>query len=227
MTTPRAVAGLAGAAVLLAALAPPLEELAAERFAAHMVQHLALTHAVAPLLVLAGAHRRVLRALPRARRGDHVGPRPRTWGMVLVVALHLAVMVTWHVPAAYELAMEVTAVHVAEHLTMLGSALAFWATLGVRRHPPEPVGALLAFVAALVMGALAALLSFATRPLYDVHADGAGPWALTALQDQQLGGAIMWIPGGLVYLGAAVAIVIAWITDDERRDATFTAGRRS
>lgn len=227
MTTPRAVSGLAGAAVLLAALSPPLEALAAERFAAHMVQHLALTHAAAPLLVLAGAPRRALQALPRAPHGDRLGRRPGTWGMVLLVALHLAVMVAWHVPAAYELAMEVTAVHVAEHLTMLASALAFWAVLGAGRRRPEPVGALLAFVAALVMGGLAALLSFATRPLYDVHADGGGPWALTAMQDQQLGGAIMWIPGGLVYLGAAVAIVISWITADERGDATFTAGRRS
>lgn len=34
---------------------------------------------------------------------------------------------------------------------------------------------------------------------------------LTALEDQQLGGLIMWVPGSLVYLGIALALLLRWI----------------
>ena len=55
---------------------------------------------------------------------------------------------------------------------------------------------------------LGALLTLAPRPLYAIHELTAAPWGLTALEDQQLGGLLMWVPGGLI-LAAALAVAMA------------------
>jgi cytochrome c oxidase assembly factor CtaG len=60
-------------------------------------------------------------------------------------------------------------------------------------------------------GLLGALLTFAGAPLYPAYADGATSWSLTPLEDQQLGGLIMWVPAGLVYIVAALALVAGWM----------------
>lgn len=219
------LAGAAGAVALVVALSPPLDGAAHDVFAAHMVQHLALTHAVAPLLLLGRVHRRAARLAPigvRRRWGRRLARVARGRGPaggVVVTGVHVLVVLAWHLPVLYDLALAVPAVHVLEHLLLLGSALGFWAALGAGSHRPVPLGALLAFAASLGLGALAALLSVAPAPLYAAHAATGGPWGLSALQDQQLGGAIMWIPGGLVYLAAAVTTVVRWIGADERRPA--------
>lgn len=225
MTVSRNLLGLAGAAILLAVLGPPLEALAHEWFAAHMVQHLALTHVAAPLLLLGRLHRRLVSLVPLAarrrwgRRLARVGRRLDPAGRVFAMLAHIAVVLAWHVPILYDLAFELPAVHGLEHLLMLGSALGFWAALGAGSGRAVPLAALLAFVASLALGALAALLSFAPEPLYAAHVAADGPWGLSVLQDQQLGGALMWIPGGLVYLVASASTVVRWIGADERRPA--------
>jgi putative membrane protein len=60
-------------------------------------------------------------------------------------------------------------------------------------------------------GALGALLVIARHAWYPVYGDGPGTWGLTALEDQQLGGLIMWVPCGLVYMAAALAIAAHWV----------------
>jgi putative membrane protein len=58
-------------------------------------------------------------------------------------------------------------------------------------------------------GALGALLTFAPHPWYLHYA--AGAFGLTALEDQQLGGLVMWVPGGLTYMVAGLALAAAWL----------------
>lgn len=208
---------------LLLALASPLDDLAELLFAAHMVQHLLLVLAAAPLLLLARTHLAVARVVPVTTRRraariarrmvERIGPA----GIVSITVTHVVTVLSWHVPTLYDLAVRNLGVHLLEHATLLTTALLFWAAFGVGRPRPVAAAAIVSFVAALSMGLLAALMSFADSPWYAVHLGRSELLGVPALTDQRLAAAIMWIPGGIVYLLATAIGVVRWISDDERR----------
>ena len=207
---------------LVVALVSPLEALSEVLFAAHMVQHLLLTLVAAPLLLLGRIHHAVTPLLPLdlrrswgrrlARGARRVGPGL----LVVAVGVHVGTVVAWHVPALYTLAASSALAHGLEHLTLLGSAVGFWAVMGAARPRPVAAAGLAAFVTSLVFVGLAALLTSAPTPWYGPHLTTTQPFGLTPLEDQQLAAAIMWVPGGMVYLGAAAAAILRWIRADER-----------
>lgn len=124
--------------------------------------------------------------------------------------LHAAALWGWHVPALFEAALANAWVHGLQHASFLGTALLFWWSVlgrGVRR--PDAVGLASLFTTMLHAGALGALLTFAPHPWYAHYAAAAS--GLTALEDQQLGGLVMWVPGGLAYMVAGLAIMAAWL----------------
>jgi putative membrane protein len=101
-------------------------------------------------------------------------------------------------------------------VSLLGSAIGFWRA--VRAAPvPAAVAGLLATM--VQMGLLGALLTFAGRPLYACHAITTQPWGLTPLEDQQLAGLIMWVPGGAIYLAAALRLAHRWLGGSKRLSA--------
>jgi putative membrane protein len=83
---------------------------------------------------------------------------------------------------------------------------------------PNGLGALLVFAMAMQSVLLSVLLTFARAPWYAGYATTTTPWGLAPLADQQLAGVIMWIPAGLVYLVAALTLMVAWIHAAERED---------
>jgi hypothetical protein len=96
------------------------------------------------------------------------------------------------------------------HLTTIGSALWLWAALLGRLADRPDATALAGLVTAVQLGVLGALLTLAPRALYAPHAGGATtPWGLTPLEDQQLGGLLMWVPGGLIFAAVMVG-ALAW-----------------
>jgi putative membrane protein len=216
----RGAGPVAGAAVVTVALAPPLHAAAEALFAAHMVQHLLLVGAAAPLLALGTPGIALLAALPRRARTWLIRQRrhaertlPRA--PVALVALsawlfHVAVVWLWHAPALYAWGLRSPYVHAAEHATLLITAWAFWAVV---LHPRTRLGVggamLYLFAAAGHCAALGALLTLADTPWYAVHAATASTWGLTPLEDQQLAGLIMWIPGGMAYAAIALARLAA------------------
>lgn len=226
---PLAFAG--GCVVLGVALLGPVPVWADELFAVHMAQHLALTLAAPPLL-LAGRPVTVVRfALPvRVRRRvgrpeRRVADRLDAGVAVLAVAVYVTTVLAWHVPALFEAAVRVPAVHALEHSTLLVGGLLFWAVLGVGRRSPGPAGGLAAFGAAISLGALGGGLALTESIWYGVHPGGHG---LSPLEDQQLAGAIMWVPGGVVHVAAAVVAVAGWLRADERaRRRVVLTDRRS
>ena len=130
---------------------------------------------------------------------------------ILLVAVALFMLATlvlwgWHVPAAYDAAMANHAVYWVMQATLLGSAWLFWRAV---LAPAQAVGsALLSILGTYMqMGFLGALLTFAPRGLYAIHATAPLDWGFTALSDQQLGGLIMWVPAGLPY--AALGLLVA------------------
>ncbi len=112
-------------------------------------------------------------------------------------------------------------VHVLEHASFLFTAWAFWRVVvgarGAGRVSPG-FGVLLIFAMALQSVFLSVLLTFARTPWYAGYAATTTPWGLAQLADQQLAGVIMWIPAGLVYLAAALALMVTWIQGTERGD---------
>ena len=189
---------VAGVVVALAAVFSPLEEMATELFAAHMVQHLILVFVVPPLLVA---------GWPSARRVPVVLTVP-----LVVLVLHATAMWVWHLPVLYDAAIANDLVHVLEHGSFVLTGLLFWGVVAGRFRTLDRLPRVgLVFGIALASGALGALLAFASAPLYDSHLGTTQEWGLTALEDQQLAGGIMWVPPGVVYLVVMLVLLARWL----------------
>jgi len=213
-----------GIAVLAVALVSPLDRMGEELFAAHMTQHMLLAIVAPPLLMLgapelallwllpASARRRLARAVNRTtllRRAWLAATAPAVAWLVHAVAIW-----SWHLPRLYTLALRSDAAHAAEHLSFVGTgALVWWAIVHPRgqRRTAYAVGILTLFATATQTGILGALLTLTHRVWIPAQSAGAAAWGLTPIEDQQLAGLIMWVPGGLLYVVAMAALFLAWI----------------
>lgn len=223
---------LLGVAAIVVALASPIDALAHDLFSVHMVQHMLLVAVGAPLLLLGAPVRPLLRGLPLTVRGSFVRPLARNRMVralahllrypLVAGALYVGGLYAWHVPPLYDAAVADPLVHVVEHAWFLTTALLFWSVV----IDPIPFRATLPYSARifflLVAGAaqntiLGGILSFSTRVLYGSYADGQPErYGIDAVTDQRIGGAIMWVPGDLIFLGAASAAFFLWLAQEER-----------
>ncbi|MCF3934793.1 cytochrome c oxidase assembly protein [Acuticoccus sp. M5D2P5] len=182
----RRPAGLAAVAVLVIAFVSPLCALSSALFSARVVHHILLVAVAAPLLAV---------AFPAA------GPR-RLASAFVVSTL---VLWGWHLPAAYDLALSNVAIYWLMQLTLIASAVWFWRAVFARET--SLVEAMLFVIAGFAqMGMLGAILTFAPDPLYAAHMSAPFAWGLSPLDDQRLGGLIMWVPAGLPY--AVIAAIL-------------------
>jgi len=212
------------------ALLSPLDPLGETLFAAHMAQHLLLMTAGALLLALGAPDRALFWVLaPEDRRALggwwHRRRHLRATAALLrepLVAWLLSVgsLAFWHLPGPYQAALAHDRVHALEHLSFICTGLLFW-WVAVRQEGPgrlhPGMRVLYVFTAGLPGGLLGALLTFAGRPLYATQSAGAPLWGLTPLEDQQLAGLIMWMPGALFYLCVAGWLFVGWLRTEERR----------
>ena len=191
-----------GTALALALLVfvSPFCALSSALFSARVVHHLLLTVALAPLLVF---------ALP-AERTRWPGSLA-FWTAVQAFAFWL-----WHSPSLYAQALSSHSIYWLMQLTLAGTAAGFWASL---RRSGEPAAVAALLVTTVQMGLLGALITFATMPLYAPHLSTTLPWGLTALEDQQVAGLIMWAPAAAFYLAAALFVVQRWLAREERETA--------
>ena len=224
--------------VLVAALVSPLHAMGDVLFSAHMVQHELLITVAAPLLVLGRPLVPMLWGLPPAwRRG--AGRAARTpavhgawhWltGASVAFLLHAAALWLWHAPGLYQATLTSDAMHAAQHVSFLATGLLFWwVAFGRGRPAPRPgaqasartraaqgMGAAMLFGTALHTTALGALITFATSLWYPAYGATTAPWGLMPLEDQQLAGLIMWIPGGVAYVVAALSLFAGWMRGAE------------
>jgi putative membrane protein len=188
----------AGWAVASFAFLSPLCALSVSLFAARVGQHMILTLIAAPLIAV---------ALPPTRRTNLIN-----------AALFFAALWLWHMPAPYEATFRSTAVYWAMHVTLFGSAILLWRDLvgHVGDHTLDALAA--GTFTSVQMGLLGALLTFASRPLFTPHLLTSETWGLSPLTDQQLGGLLMWVPGGLLFVWVAVhSMRRLWQLLDEAR----------
>ncbi len=232
----RVTSFLAGMLVLGVALVSPIDPLATHLFSVHMVQHLLLLMVAPPLLVAGAPFVAVLWVLPRrvrqrfARWTGMRGPLRMVWYVLwqplAVWGLYALTLWLWHLPRLYDLALENRLVHDMQHAAFLLTACLFWRVLidpFDRLRANRGLGILLLFATSLHGGALGALLTLSPRPLYSSYAETTQPWNLTHLEDQQIAGAIMWMPAAFVYLALSVTLFILWLRELSRREAMHPA----
>jgi putative membrane protein len=219
---------IAGWVTLIIALVSPLHPWGAVLFSAHMTQHELLMLVAAPLLVLGRPVIPFLWALPRSTaRAIALWAKNSSWQRIwntitapfLAWLIHAVILWSWHVPVLFQATRDSEFIHALQHASFLFSALLFWWAIlhGRRRAVGFGVAVLYMFTTALHSGLLGALLTFTRTLWYPIYANTTQPWGLTPLEDQQLGGLIMWIPAGVVYIIAALALFAGWLRESEKR----------
>lgn len=175
--------------VAAVALISPLCALSVALFSARVAQHMVLVLIAAPLIAA---------AWPIAAR--HYSPW-RVWG---AAAAFFAALWLWHMPAPYDSTFTSTTLYWAMHVTLFGSAILLWREL--LHHCASRTAEVLAvgLFTSMQMGLLGAVLTLAGHPVFLWHLTTSAAWGFTALQDQQLGGVLMWIPGIGLFLFAAM-----------------------
>jgi putative membrane protein len=214
-----ALAFAGGLAIVVVALVSPIDRLGEERlFTMHMVQHLLLAD-LAPILLLAGLSRAFLRPAVRRLRPieEALGPLAHP---VAALVLYVGLMVLWHTPAMYELALDHSWAHALEHASFFGAGVAFWWFLiepvPPRRRVTGPWALAYLATAKVLMGLLGVILAFAPDALYQTYEDAPRTWGLTAVEDQNIGGLVMMVEQSLVLV---VAFVVFFTRMLERSEA--------
>ena len=225
----RAVPFWAGWSFLLIALGPPVDTLGGQLFSVHMVQHEILMLLAAPLLVISRPWGYLLWGLPSAARRLFArlnrSSSLRSGGRWLVSPqgawiLHAAALWAWHVPVLFNASLTSDAVHALQHFSFFVSALLFWAALLLSRDRARNAGAIIyLFTTAMHSGLLGVLLTFSPVAWYAPYRETTALFNLTPLEDQQLGGLIMWVPSSLVFLVAGLLLAARCLADEGTRSA--------
>ena len=213
---------LAGIVTLALALASPLAGLDDRLLTTHMVQHLLLLMIAPPLLLLGAPQIPIVRAIPPALAKRTVGLVAKSRGgrrlfagathPVTGLALFSAVMLGWHLPGPFQAALRSDHWHIAEHGCMIAAGLLFWYPV-IRPWPAAERWSGWALVPYLLVAdgansVVAAFMVFSGRLLYPSYAGLPRLDGISPLDDQIIAGALMWVPGSILFLLTAIAIVI-------------------
>ncbi len=232
-TDVRLASFLSGLALLWIAIASPLDGFADTLLTVHMVEHLLLMSEIPMLLLFGLPVVPLLRGLPAPITRTILGPLLRLralrnfahWLVTPAIACLLMNIgyLAWHVPAAYDLALENETIHATEHLCFLITSLLFWWTI-LRPWParPRPAdwGALLYLALSdIVMTMLSGFLTFVDRPIYPYYIAHPNPFGLPILEDQILGAVIMWVLGSFAFLVPAMVITVRLLSPARARTA--------
>jgi putative membrane protein len=184
-------------------------------FSAHMVQHLVLT-LVAPPLLIAGTPGWMLR--PALRWS--VAERIARWltKPAHCFAIFNIVLAGWHLPPVYNLAMAHHSVHIVQHLMFIAAAvLMWWPVMSPLPELPRlsyPAQMLYCFALSIPMSLVSVYIAYADALLYTAYAASPRLWGITPMQDQLIGGLVMWIPGGLFFFGVMSVVYWQWQAHD-------------
>ena len=211
---------VAALVVLFVALNGPLHNLSdTYLFSAHMAQHLLLTLVFPPLL-LYGTPADIVRVFLRPRwmfAAARVVTRPLAAALIFSAPIAI-----WHVPALYEAALRHHNLHIGQHLVFLATAvIMWWPVLSPVPELPRAqylVQMLYLFLLGIPMSITGALITFADSPLYPFYGAAPRVWGLSLLQDQQIGGLMMWVCGGVMVWLVMTVIWFRYAVWDARGD---------
>jgi putative membrane protein len=223
-----AMSFFAGWLSLFVALIGPFHTLSEALFSAHMTQHEILMLVAAPLIILGRPQIAMVWAIPPRWRltvsdvknddlFEHIWRAMSASFAAFLI--HAAALWIWHIPAMFDATLESDWVHAAQHVSFFGTALLFWWAIvnSSLDWKNSFVGVLFLFLTSLHSGILGALLTFTREAWYPAYSGTTMAWGFTPLEDQQLGGLIMWVPAGLVYIGAGLVMFARLLADSEKR----------
>jgi putative membrane protein len=216
----RIAAFVAGLVVLLGSLNGPIHDLSDDYlFTAHMLQHLLLTM-VFPPLIIAAIPGWLLRPLVRpawVRRTGRFLAHP-----IIAGAIFTLVLCAWHLVPVYDLMMSDHDVHIVAHLLFIVAAFIMWWPVmsPIEEVPPLSYGLrmLYLFLVSVPMQIPAALITMADTPLYRWYVAAPRTFGLSPLEDQRIGGLLMWIPGNLWLFGAIAVVFFFWNREQAREE---------
>ena len=232
----RLLAYWGGILFIALALLSPIETLSGQLFFMHMIQHLLLVMLAPPLLMLgepmpvllwglpAGARRgagrvlsRVLHRKSASRRALRAATGPGIVWLLFVVAL-----VGWHDPNAYNAALRSDLVHDVEHVSFFITAMLYWwhvVGAGPRIHKRLSRTAQVVYVIAAIPPNMltGVVIAFAGQVIYSYYLAVPRLWGISALDDQILGGVIMWVPGTMMYMSAILILTARWLQGEEAK----------
>jgi cytochrome c oxidase assembly factor CtaG len=218
---PQALAFAGSILLLMAAVLSPIDRLGEDYlFSAHMVQHI-LIGDLAPLLLLLALSRVIMR--PATRRITGIERRlgglvhPATFIVVWLIGIYF-----WHIPAMYNGALEHPVVHALEHATFFAAGTLLWWPLiqpvPMRRKLEGTMGLAYIFAAKMTLGVLGLYLTWSTAVAFDYYNHVPRIWNLTAIQDQNVGGAIMMVEQALVLLAVFFLLFVKMLTQSEEAE---------
>jgi putative membrane protein len=214
-------------AAMFLVLQGPLHELSDFfLFSAHMVQHLVLILMMPPFL-LAGIPDWMLRPALRLR-----GVKALARGLTLPLvsfALNNVIFLAWHFPGPYDLMMRNHTVHIGMHLMiMVTGTIMWWPVMSPLPELPRiaaPLQMVYLFLAGIPMMISAALITFSSTALYSWYVEAPRIFPISALDDQRMGGVIMWVPGALVLWAGIAYVYFRWTTRERMLDEAEAAAR--
>ncbi len=194
-------------------------------FSAHMVQHLLLTLIMPPLLLF-GLPGWMIRPVLLHRA---VAPlSTRVTRAAMAYAIFNVTVAVWHIPALYNTAVEVHEVHILQHLLFMSTAvIMWWPILSPVPELPRlayPGQMLYCFLMAVPMSIVAIYIAMADSVLYPAYAAAPRLWGISPMMDQQIGGLIMWIPGGLFFYVVMTFVFFRWSGRQEDGTAAAQVG---
>jgi putative copper resistance protein D len=214
------------------ALLSPIEAYEGVLFSVHMVQHMLLELVAAPLLLAGAPITLTLRAAsPSVRRRLLAVLQSRVVHAVSfpIVAwvLFAAVNWGWHFSTLYDQALENELLHYVQHASFLGAALLFWwPVIGADPSPwrlPHPIRLFYLFLAMPQNSFLGVALLQTATVLYPHYVTTVRAWGPTPLEDQHLGGVLMWVFGDVAFLAGMAVVVAIWVRAEDRRTARLDA----
>lgn len=232
----RLVSYLTGLLIIGLALMSPIDVLASQLFLMHMVQHLLLIMVAPPLLLITNPMPFMLWGLPAkgrlkvgrvigrllhrhspVRRGVQAATSPG------IIWLAWVIMVFgWHDPNLYNAALQYAWVHDIEHITFFAAGMLFWwhvTGAGPRIHKQAPLLGRMAFVIGAIPPNMltGVVLAFAAEPIYTFYTAVPRLWNISVMADQQIGGVIMWVPGSMMYIIAALVLLSRLLDREENK----------
>ncbi len=208
--------------ILFFTLNGPLHDLSDSfLFSAHMVQHLVLTLIIPPLLVL-GVPGWMLRPLLQYPILNRIARAITPYGACF--AIFNVILAFWHLPPMYNLALANHPIHIVQHLMFLAGAVLMWwpltSPLPELPRAPYPMQMLYCFLMVIPMSVISVYIVMADSLLYPLYATAPRIMGITPMEDQQLGGLVMWIPGGIFFYAVMTVVFFKWVRRDGDDEAT-------
>ena len=196
-------------------------------FSAHMLQHVLLTLLAPPLIIYGIPDSAITKSLGIPFLSNIM--RFLTHPLVAFISFNLTFSI-WHMPQLYHYSVSFHWIHVVEHLMFIFTAILMWWPLASRSHLlPKlsyPLRIIYLFFLSIAQIIVFGMITFSNAPLYDWYINAPRVFGISAMLDQQLGGIIMKVGGGGVFLTLLVIIFLKWYRDEQNTKGDYSTHER-